>query len=738
MKRKILMRALAVTAAFAVLSGAIQAAPARKCLITYTQPDGSTFRGYVRGDEFCHFRTTESGHAIVRDAEGWWCYATGDGEGNIGTAGARVNGSAVKSSLSAADTRPVLRPKVSERRHLFNGILERKPMMRNFLAQGGPVTKSGAAPKPKHGVIILAAFKDVPFKYSREYFVNMLTQNGYSYNGATGSAMDYFNDQFDGLVDFSFDVSEIVTLPNKRQYYGGNDSNGNDRNPEQMIIDACQLAAESGTDFSKYDDDNDGYVDNVFVFFSGEDEADTDKDDCIWSHAYYIESGAGKSLTLNGKRIDSYACTAELTPEIVEYGGGYAVTGRMVLAGIGTFCHEYSHTFGLPDLYDTDYGLSGGEAEALWRVTGLMDGGNMNNCGNTPPNYNAIDRECLGLGEPVPLTDGFHEIEPIDTDGTYYRIDTGTPGEYFLLECRGNKSWDKHIGGKGLLVYHIDKSGNQAGKSDNYGKVLTAAERWNYYNEVNCRPDRQCADLIEADPDAVGKAHGLDGSFSPDDSQTAAVFFPSGSHNSLNAGNGLSCWSADEKCSAELSGIKILGNGNVSLSVSGVGTVVVKDIFQTAAILDIYSGTAAGKVTVECGGRELSAANYEPGKYSVLIGGLKPGTDYTATVTVSEGENADEVRSISFSTEKRNGTVPRIAFSKRGRNINGSFNEGARLPLLLSNVIEEAPVTWYFDGKEIETDSSNYFLVRKDGLLKAVIHKRDGSETVIRKSIVLR
>ena len=551
--------------ALACLPDTILAAPARKCLITYTQPDGSTFRGYVRGDEFCHFRTTESGRIIARDADGWWCYASYDEAGNINVSGTHVSAANAAASTFSIGSGRQFYPKASERRRMFNETVARKTMMKDFLTQGGSATKSGAAAKPKHGIIILAAFKDVPFKYSREYFVNMLTKNGYSYNGATGSALDYFNDQFGGLVDFRFDVSEVVTLPENRKYYGGNNRKGEDKNPEQMIIDACKLASENGTDFSKYDDDNDGYVDNVFVFFSGGDEADGSGEDCIWSHAYYIESGAGKSLTLNGKRIDSYACTSELTPEVVEYGGGYAVTGKYVLAGIGTFCHEYSHTFGLPDLYDTDYELSGGQAEALWRSTGLMDGGNMNNNGNTPPNYNAIDRECLGLGEPVMLTDGPHEIEPIDRDGTYYRIDTGIPDEYFLLECRDNKAWDRHIGGKGLLVYHIDKSGNQAGKSDNYGKMLTAAERWNYYNEVNCRPDRQCADLIEADPNVVGQARGKGGSFSPDDSQIAAIFFPSGNHSILNSANGLACWNTKES-PVEISNIKIQSDGSVTFS----------------------------------------------------------------------------------------------------------------------------------------------------------------------------
>ena len=576
MKRKILIYTLSAMAALICLSTASQAAPARKALIVYTQPDGTTFRGYVRGDEFCHYRTTESGRIIARDADGWWCYASYDESGDINVSGTRVSAAnAAVSTFSARNDRQFY-PKVSERRRIFSENVARKPMMRNFLAQNGATTKSGAAARQKHGIIILAAFKDVPFKYSREYFVNMLTQEGYSYNGATGSAIDYFNDQFGGLVDFSFDVSEVVTLPENREYYGGNDDNDNDQNPEQMIVDACKLAAKNGTDFSKYDDDNDGYVDNVFVFFSGGDEADGAGEDCIWSHAYYIESGARKTLTLNGKNIDSYACTAELTPKYEERRGVYGQTG-FKLAGIGTFCHEYSHTFGLPDLYDTDYEKSGGQAEALWYVTGLMDGGNMNNDGNTPPYYNAIDMEHLGLGESETLTDGTYALMPLHSGRKYLRIDTGREKEYFLIECRDNTGWDRHIGGKGLLVYHIDKSGNAAGVSDNYGRTLTAAYRWTY-NEVNCRPDRQCADLIEANPAAVSSAYDKDQNFTPTSALIKSIFFPYGKYNSLNASNGLKYWDG-KYCPIEIGGIRILNDGSVSFNIKTISVPTVRETF---------------------------------------------------------------------------------------------------------------------------------------------------------------
>ena len=220
MKRNILLYALAVMTALVCLPDTILAAPARKCLITYTQPDGSTFQGYVRGDEFCHFRTTESGRIIARDADGWWCYASYDETGNLNASGTHVSAANAAASTFSIGSGRQFYPKASERRRMFNETVARKTMMKDFLTQGGTATKSGAAAKPKHGIIILAAFKDVPFKYSREYFVNMLTKNGYSYNGATGSALDYFNDQFGGLVDFRFDVSEVVTLPENRKYYG--------------------------------------------------------------------------------------------------------------------------------------------------------------------------------------------------------------------------------------------------------------------------------------------------------------------------------------------------------------------------------------------------------------------------------------------------------------------------------------------------------------------------------------
>ena len=131
--------------ALACLPDTILAAPARKCLITYTQPDGSTFRGYVRGDEFCHFRTTESGRIIARDADGWWCYASYDEAGNLNVSETHVSAANAAASTFSIGSGRQFYPKASERRRVFNETVARKPWMRDFLTQGGSATKSGAA-----------------------------------------------------------------------------------------------------------------------------------------------------------------------------------------------------------------------------------------------------------------------------------------------------------------------------------------------------------------------------------------------------------------------------------------------------------------------------------------------------------------------------------------------------------------------------------------------------------------
>lgn len=733
-----LLKLSSAIAAFAVItclisfSGTAYAAPAKKGNFTVMQPDGTVFSARIQGDEFLKIKTTSEGHAIRQKEDGFYYYACYDAGGSLVATDWKVGSKAPADVLSRSMDIPysLLRQKAAEKRQKTAEIEAGKPNIMKRLRAASDIACSTSetepAPANRHGIVILAQFKDLKFQFTRDNFVSMLTQNGYNYNGADGSAVDYFNDQFEGVFTFSFDVSSIVTLSENCAYYGGNDRNGDDLRPAEMIAEACRLA-DPEIDFSLYDDDGDGEVDNVFVFFAGGDEAEYAGDDRIWSHAWYVRDGAGINLTLDGKVINRYACTSELTRlDFTNYD----------MAGIGTFCHEFSHTLGLQDYYDTDYEGSGGQAEALWTTTALMDAGNGNNFGNTPPNYNAIDRESVGTTLPETISEeGTYTLEPIQNSGKYYRIDTDTEDEYFLLECRNNEGWDKYIGGSGLLIYHVDKSMNSAGHSESYERTFTASQRW-VYNEINCNPAHQCAYIVKAYPNA---------------GDVSQVFFPYEDSNSFTAYTtpAFTFWSGK---SSYLAITNIHRDGdNIVFTVSrdtgrpAFATGINAEYYQDAAIISwSASDGVSGKAYVSIEGKgvepeEKEVDAYESGKFSVTYEGLTPSTAYTVSIYFKKDELKGETEEIKFTTSaKRAMNYPFIYLKYVARNDDGSFPAGTKFPLRLFNATDADGIVWKYDGEEISTGKNGYFTPEKSGVMTAEIYYGDGSKDIVSKEIELK
>lgn len=714
---------IAIIGAF--LTTFISARPTKPVISTITQPDGSTFTIRSYGDEFIKITTTVQGHAIVRDADGWWCYAIYGSDGSKHSSGHRIGTDAPAEIISSSLSIPYAT--LAERAILKknpSGLEEKENILKRVMKAQGAQTKSDIR-MTKHGIVILAEYSDVKFRHSREDIVALLTEKGYSENGATGCAKDYFDSQFNGMYEFSFDVSEIVTLGSPRAYYGHNDSYGNDANPAEMIAEACRLADEAGVDFSLYDDDADTYVDNVFVFFAGEDEAEDieNNEDCIWSHSWFVKSGAGITLSLDGKKIDQYACTSELIKR----------DRRYTLTGIGTFCHEFSHTLGLPDLYDTDY-EENGWAAGLWHTTSLMDGGNSNNSYNTPPFFNVIEREIMGLTQPQTIThNGSYTLKPLHAGGQTYKIESDSPSEYYLLECRGNKDWDEHIGGYGLLVYHIDKSNRKAWETD---------------NTVNANPRRQYADLIEADgrTDTLTESNywSLMGNIS-------GIFFPNAGTDSITPDSSPGIrFRNGNKATISITGIKRDGE-NIMFTVTGlkgeeppVATNIKAEAFMDAAILNFESDRPFdGNAVIEWGrtGQPTQTDTvkpYETGKYAIVLEGLTPGNKtYSATICFEAGEVVGEGKKVSFMTNREVPVNwPYIHFGKAA-NEDGTFSIGAKIPMRVYNASKAEAIEWEFNGKTSGPEGDGYFTVSEPGTLRATVYWPDGSKDILEKNIIL-
>ena len=699
------------------------ARPARKGKIAFTQPDGSSFVGSITGDEFFRLKMTESGESIIQDEDGWWCYAAYDALGNKYSSGVKVgvNDIAAKTASRQIPYAQLIQRAAARRAEFDNELALKREKMRKSMT----LTKAGAGPVEKHGIIILAAYSDVAFTYSKQNFVDMMNQSGYSYNGATGSAKDYFEAQFGNMYNFTFDVSDIVTLPNNRKYYGQNvGSDDNDARPQQMVSEACTLAEKSGVDFSRYDDDGDGYVDTVFVIFAGDDEADSGNEDCIWAHAWSLS----KAITLSGKKIFSYACASELGREVSFDRWGNYTPGEAYLAGIGTFCHEYSHTFGLADLYDTDYS-SNGHSEALWSSTGLMDGGNMNNKGNTPPNWNAIDRVQLGVGNCIELTPGKYNIKPISENGDYYKLETGTPGEYYLIECRdASNVWDSHTGGSGMLVYHIDR---------------TSSAINNYWaqNAPNVKPSHQCADLIEADKTLLSKyKSGSDFYFSPTVYESHyndlyRLFFPYNNVDCLDKSYALTSWYG-AKIDARIENICRESDGSISFNVVDYMTVTP---FQNEALIEIQDLDATGAVTLDISNgsdkKSIKLLPDESGDYRTMLEGLTAGTQYTLELNYQKASGTSTTKFKTFRTLEMS-DFKKICLDFPIRKSDGSFPKGARIPLAILNAQDALKVEWYFNSGKISCGSDFKWAIPSSGELKAVVTLPEGEVSIYKKITV--
>ena len=228
------------------LSLAASAIPARKGIIPLTQPDGSTFNAVFRGDEFIRIKTTLEGHAIIQDHDGWWSYAYFNNDGQRFSSGCHVGSPVPPGILTQSRMIPYgkIHEKAAIRKRAMEGFKSTWDMAERMKAE----TRDGEIPT-KHGIIILAQFKDVHFRYTKEDFNALLTENGYSAGKSIGSAKDYFDAQFKGRTLFDFQVSDIVTLNGNMASYGGNNSDGEDKDPAQMVVDACRLADEQ-IDFS--------------------------------------------------------------------------------------------------------------------------------------------------------------------------------------------------------------------------------------------------------------------------------------------------------------------------------------------------------------------------------------------------------------------------------------------------------------------------------------------------------
>ena len=414
-----------------MVAASMMAVPAYRGWRTVTQPDGTQIEVRQMGDEFYHYWETKNGKIVEPQDDGTF--------------------------LATEKAKPDHQQWLRQRK--ASSMYPSKPRK--------AIGERNLAPR---GLVILVQFKDIKFKSenTKADFQDMMNKAGYNYNGATGSAVDYFKAQSNNDHNPVFDVIGPVTLKNEREYYGAQGKIGgydqNDMYIADFVVDAVLAADELGCDFSQYDADNDKKVDIVYFIYAGQGQADGGATETIWPHNWELSSafvykcthgGSGYSSSnlpkLDNKTINNYACSGELN-------------GDEDRSGIGTFCHEFSHVLGLPDYYDTS------EDEANNGLTpndwSLMDYGSYLNDGMTPPNYSMYDKYFMGWATPkllkkdekatVSLTTGYDDAYQINGSTSILGYDNAKT--IYYIENRQKSGWDAYLPGHGMLVWQVKYS----------------------------------------------------------------------------------------------------------------------------------------------------------------------------------------------------------------------------------------------------------------------------------------
>ena len=450
------LRHILLAAAAALVCATSLAVPARPGAFKYTQPDGSVILLERHGDEFYSWTTLAGTSQVVEMGEdGFWHKTTLD---------------------------PTARASAIKARRRVNGA--RRGAGLRGTQNDDPMTHG-----QRHIPVFLVNFSDLSFKVSdpNTAFYNLLNQQGYSTNGATGSVRDYYQDNSHGEFDPIFDVYGPVTLPQKMSYYGQNQGGQDSGYAAYAVRDAAQIL-DPDVDFSQYDADNDGYIDMVLMYYAGYNEAEGASASTIWPHQWDLTQ-MGINAQVDGKTLGAYFCTSELKG-----------TSGVNMCGIGTTCHEFGHSLGLPDFYDTDY-TDNGECDGLYWFS-TMCSGSYNNDGRTPPYFNSEERILLGWmseNDVSALPEGSSSIGPVQND-IAFRTYTDTEGEYFLYECIDGTGWNQPLP-TGMLVYHVDKSTTRSvGGLSPYEHWVN----WEQYNDINAYGNHPCFYVVPAgDPTSL-------------------------------------------------------------------------------------------------------------------------------------------------------------------------------------------------------------------------------------------
>ncbi len=415
---------------------------------TIVQANGSLLTIHGMGNEAISYLETENGYTVLLNkVNGNYEYAGLDASGNLVLSGVIASDLGEKQLQKTINLTPHLRYSHAQRSMLTQYFEEETRVMQDLGKAGANVFSSQGDRKV---LVLMVQYPDLPATIPIENFQMLMNQPN---NAGTGSFRDYYLQASKNRLRLTSDIYGWFTADSGYKYYGKTSSPSYSQATRKLLLGAIN-DADSVVDFAQYDSDSDGYVDAVILIHSGQGAEEASAPNAgNYIHSFRSTLSSTQTPTKDGKKFSAYC----MFPEKLYNGGNYTIVG------IGVIAHEFGHIIDLPDLYATGYSNAGAGNFTI------MAAGTWLNNQKTPCMMDAFSRAAMGWGEPTVITEiGNYTIPYSIVDSNFaFRINTKMANEYFLLENRQNKGFDKYVPAKGLAVWHINS--NKAGRLSQTG-----------------------------------------------------------------------------------------------------------------------------------------------------------------------------------------------------------------------------------------------------------------------------
>lgn len=536
-------------------------------------------------------------------------------------------------------------------------------------AASSPVQRAAPATGDLATLVLLVDFRDAPGTLAPGWFDDFFFADVFGPTSVRG----YFREISYGTLATrgALDVvtsdlpsaSGWVRLPQPLSFYvsGGDNGTGSYPGNAQRMVEDAVAAADPLIDFSAYDSNGDGFVDNLFVVHAGRGAELTGQAGDVWSHQWQTT----RPVFADGVSVLTYSTEPEY----------WRTPGDMT---VGVYAHEMCHVLGLVDLYDRDFTSSGvGE----WS---LMGSGSWNgHDGDSPARLDAWSAARLGWLRPRTVAEPPAEValEEVAASATVSAVKIYPDGrsggpEYFLVENRQQTGTDAALPGAGLLVWHVD-------------------ERLLGEDYLNDDEEHKLVDLEEA-----GGAQDLDtpwafaGPEDPFPGSADARAFSDGTspsartYDGSNSGVKVLDVSASGAVMTARIGVGAPGDGLApTLAIAGAsdGAAYRSEVAVALTAADEVggSGVAAIRYTLDGGARQIVAAATAEVRVPAVPNGLHVLTARAADVAGNESPPA----TVTFVTDTR-GPVGygRDASGRRGRAVTLKYKFGDALSPTVQNV----------------------------------------------------